>query len=151
MLSQTAQYALHAILYIAEHGGDRPVSVADMARELDVPRNYLSKTLHQLSRAGIVTATFGPGGGFRLSRPADQLTLDDVVSPFDESRAERHCLLGQAHCSDGAPCAAHAHWKGISEQIHTFFRTTTIATLLSSDHDDSPLLTAPRRRPAPTS
>jgi Rrf2 family iron-sulfur cluster assembly transcriptional regulator len=129
MLNQTAEYALRAVLHIAEHGIDRPVPVGDIAQALDVPRNYLSKTLHQLSRAGIVTSTFGPGGGFQLGDPANRLTLDRVIAPFDTT-GERHCLLGQTRCRDSAPCAAHEHWKHIAEQIHTFFASTTVADLL---------------------
>ena len=142
MLSQTAEYALRAILHLAEQAAlsDRPVSVTDMAVALDVPRNYLSKTLHHLSRAGVVASTFGPGGGFRLARRADVMTLDEVVAPFDDQRGERHCLLGRARCKDSDPCQAHAHWKGISTQIQHFFRTTTVATLLLPGHADSPLL-----------
>jgi Rrf2 family protein len=150
VLSQTAQYALRAVLHIARHGEERPVSVGEIAQALDVPRNYLSKTLHQLSRAGVLAPTFGPGGGFRLARPADRLTLDEVVAPFDEAGGERHCLLGRARCSDHDPCPAHAHWKGISDQIHQFFMTTTVATLLQPDEATAALLPASRQRPART-
>lgn len=132
MLSQTAEYALRAVMHVAEHGVERPVAVGDIAQALDVPRNYLSKTLHQLSRAGVLTSTFGPGGGFRLATPAERLTLDDVIAPFDTA-GERHCLLGQPRCRDAAPCAAHGRWKEISEQIHAFFANTTVADLLRGD------------------
>lgn len=135
MLSQTAEYAIRAVLHIAEHGADRPVSVGEIAEALAVPRNYLSKTLHQLSRAGIVTSTFGPGGGFQLGPRANALTLDRIIAPFDTS-GERHCLLGQARCRDSAPCPAHGRWKGIAEQIHTFFGTTTVADLLNGGADE---------------
>jgi Rrf2 family protein len=146
VLSQTAEYALRAVLHLAGQAADsdRPVNVTEMAVALDVPRNYLSKTLHQLSRAGVLTSTFGPGGGFRLARPAHAMTLDEVVAPFDDQGGERHCLLGRARCADSDPCQAHAHWKGISTQIQHFFRTTTVATLLLPGHADSPLL--PRSR-----
>jgi Rrf2 family protein len=150
MLSQTAEYALRAVLHIAEHGADRPVSVGEISEALAVPRNYLSKTLHQLSRAGVVTSTFGPGGGFQLGARANALTLDRIIAPFDTS-GERHCLLGQTRCRDSAPCAAHGRWKDIAEQIHTFFATTTVADLLNGGADE--LLTmsgsrsaSPRRR-----
>lgn len=149
MLSQTAEYALRAVLHIAGVAADRPVAVGEIAEALDVPRNYLSKTLHQLSRVGMVTSTFGPGGGYRLAKPATEITLDEVVAPFDETGGERHCLLGRTRCSDADPCLAHAHWKDISDQIQTFFQTTTIAKLLEPEHADSPLLTAARQRSAP--
>jgi Rrf2 family protein len=148
VLSQTAQYALRAVLHIAEHGADRPVPVGDIAQALDVPRNYLSKTLHQLARSGVVASTFGPGGGFRLARPASELTLDAVVAPFD-SAGERHCLLGRAQCADSDPCPAHERWKAISIQIHDFFARTTVAHLARGDHADV-LLSQPSRPPAQT-
>jgi len=144
MLSQTAEYALRAVLHIAEHGADRPTAVGDIAQALDVPRNYLSKTLHQLARAGVVTSTFGPGGGFQLGSPASELTLQAVITPFDTA-GERHCLLGRARCRDSDPCPAHGRWKGIAEQIERFFATTTVADLLRGDVPD--LLPVKRSRP----
>jgi Rrf2 family protein len=145
MLSQTAEYALRAVLHIAEHGADRPVPVGEIAQALDVPRNYLSKTLHQLSRAGVVTSTFGPGGGFQLGSRASELTLHAVITPFDTA-GERHCLLGRARCRDSDPCPAHGRWKGIAEQIERFFAATTVADLLRGDLPD--LLPVKRSRPA---
>jgi len=147
MLSQTAEYALRAALHIAEFGADRPVAVNEIAQALDVPRNYLSKTLHQLARVGVVTSTFGPGGGFQLSAPPDQLTLDTIIAPFDTA-AERHCLLGRARCRDSAPCAAHERWKTIADQIQGFFATTTVADLLRGDAPD--LLSPQAVRPTTT-
>lgn len=147
MLSQTAEYALRAALHIAQFGADRPVAVGEIAQALDVPRNYLSKTLHQLARAGIVTSSFGPGGGFQLATPADRLTLDAIIAPFDTA-AERHCLLGRARCRDSAPCAAHERWKSIAEQIQRFFATTTVADLLRGDAPD--LLSPPTARRSAT-
>ena len=148
ILSQTAEYALRAVLHLAEHGAERPIAVGELAEALDVPRNYLSKTLHQLSRAGLLTSTYGPGGGFRLATTPDRLTLEAVVAPFEET-GRRHCLLGRARCADNNPCQAHEHWKGISEQIRSFFATTTVATLVSQG-GAGPLLSPPRRRPART-
>lgn len=136
MLNQTAEYALRAVLHIAEQGGERPVSVQEIADALDVPRNYLSKTLHQLARAGVVTSTFGPGGGFRLAAPASRMTLDVVVAPFDAA-GERHCLLGGARCSDATACAAHEQWKPVAAQIQQFFANTTVASLAGAGGADA--------------
>ena len=132
MLSQTAEYALRAVLHIAQVGAERPVAVGEIAQALDVPRNYLSKTLHQLSRAGIVTSTFGPGGGFNLGDTPERMTLDTIIAPFDTA-AERHCLLGRAQCRDSSPCAAHGRWKHIAEQIQQFFATTTVADMINPE------------------
>ncbi|HXG43573.1 MAG TPA: Rrf2 family transcriptional regulator [Gemmatimonadales bacterium] len=129
MLSQTAEYALRAVLTIAAAGEDHPIGAARLAAELGIPQNYLSKTLHLLCRAGVLDSTRGKFGGFRLARPATAITLLEVVRPFDEISSGRACLLGLPVCSDQTPCAAHRKWKQVSERVAAFFRETTVADL----------------------
>jgi Rrf2 family protein len=128
-LSQTAEYALRAVLYLAEQGEGRPVQVGQMAQALRIPRNYLSKILHLLARDGVLASTRGKQGGFRLAIPADRLMLLRVVGPFDRFEARRACLLGRPQCSDRTACAAHTRWKDVSERLTAFFRETTVADL----------------------
>lgn len=130
MLSQTAEYALRAALYLAAHGGEGPVKLERISEALGVPRNYLSKTLHQLARAGVLASERGPYGGFRLSGAPELLTLAEVVEPFDPARLVRRCLLGEGECSDATPCAAHDRWKVVADPMRAFFRRTTVADLI---------------------
>ena len=129
MLSQTAQYALRAVLAIAAGRGEA-VGAGVLAQRLGLPQNYLSKTLHQLARAGLLESTRGKSGGFRLARPAERITLRDIVGLFDDISARRTCLLGNPQCSDVNPCPLHHKWKAASERNATFFRETTIGELL---------------------
>ena len=133
MLTLTAEYALRAVLYIAHQDGAGRVRVDALADVLELPRNYLSKTLNQLSKQGVLDSHRGPSGGFRLAVPADELTLAHVVDAFDPHRGRRECLLGRSHCDDSRPCPAHERWKGLGERLARFFRETTVADLLS-DH-----------------
>jgi Rrf2 family protein len=132
MLSQTAEYALRTVLFLGEHPDRTRVRVGELADSLEIPQNYLSKTLHQLARAGVLASSRGKLGGFRLARPADRISLAEVIAPFGGPTATRSCLLGRAVCSDQNPCAAHARWKGVSAQVADFFRETTVAELLGS-------------------
>lgn len=129
VLSQTAEYALRAVLYIAARGGTRAVRSDEIAVALHIPKSYLSKTLRTLAKAGGLTSERGRAGGFRLASPASQLLLERVVAPFEEGAARRHCLLGGEVCSDLTACAAHHAWKATAEHIAVFFRTTTLAAL----------------------
>ena len=138
-LPQTAEYALRAVYHIAESDGDGPVRVADVAHALGVPRNYLSKTLHQLARAQVLHSTRGPRGGFRLAAPPEQITLADVVGPFLPAEG-RACVLGRARCSDATPCAAHHRWKLVAERMRTFFGETTVADLVAAPGKRGPPL-----------
>jgi Rrf2 family protein len=130
MLSQTAEYALRAALHLAAHPGSRPTSVGELAEALDVPRNYLSKTLHLLARAGILASTRGKRGGFRLARPPADIPLCAVVAPFGPFGGEPRCILGRPVCSDRKPCPAHARWRAAAAATQAFFRDTTLADLL---------------------
>lgn len=130
-LPQTAEYALRAVYFIAEWPDGLPVRVGDIAESLDVPRNYLSKTLHHLVGEGVLRSTRGPLGGFQLAVPADRLSLGDVVRPFVPAEG-RTCVLGRARCSDLTPCAAHFRWKEASEGMRHFFDQTTVADLVNA-------------------
>lgn len=125
-LPQTAEYALRAVLHIASRKD--LVRVAPMAEELGMPRNYLSKTLHQLAKAGVLESTRGPRGGFQLAIPADKLTLAVILEPFGVLDGGG-CLLGRTECLDSAPCAAHWRWKALSAGLEEFFGETTVADL----------------------
>lgn len=131
MLSSTAEYAVKAVLHLAAHADARPVRVGEVADALGIPRNYLSKILHELARAGVLTSSRGKHGGFQLAVPPEELSLLTVVSQFDQISESRSCLLGKAQCSDRHACAVHWRWKALSEQIAAFFSETTVADLMN--------------------
>ena len=127
VLSQTAVYALRATLCLAEREPHERLRVDDIAAELGVPRNYLSKILHVLARDGVLSSSRGPGGGFTLARPASELKLEEIVQRFDGFPSESGCLLGRTECSEEDPCAAHDQWKHVAAAVRDFFRDTSLA------------------------
>lgn len=129
MLSKTAKYAVRAALCLAEEASDAPMPVDDIAARLDVPRNYLSKILHELARTDILDSTRGPGGGFRLARPAAELRLSDIVRHFDDMPDQTTCLLGRDRCSETDPCRAHTRWAAVRSAITGFLDDTYLADL----------------------
>ncbi len=129
ILGSTTQYAFRAVLYVAAHSDRTPVRVDEIAEELRVPRNYLSKTLHVLAREGILRSGRGPKGGFQLARPPHEITFAQIAAPFDDV-IERRCLLGRAQCGWKNPCSAHPRWEAIAISIRDFFSGTTVADLL---------------------
>lgn len=137
ILSQTAQYALRAVVHLSEHPDRGPLRVDDIAHALHVPRNYLSKTLHALARAGVLDSTRGPSGGFELARPASHILLTEVLEPFGAVPDQHTCLLGHQVCNDRKPCQAHEQWKGASAAMKAFFDRTTVADLAESHAHDA--------------
>jgi len=130
VLTQTEEYALRTALYLARRYGERPARVNELAAALGIPRNYLSKTLHLLGRAGVLTSPRGRLGGCQLSRPPEQFRLVTVLEPFGHVSGNRRCLLGNEVCSDRTACDAHQRWKSVSESVEGFFRETTLSELL---------------------
>lgn len=125
-------YAVRAALTLAEAPEGTLVTVDEIAGQLGMPRNYLSKILHSMARGGVLTSTRGPGGGFRLARPASELTLSDIVRHFDDLPESSGCLLGRERCSDDDPCLAHERWKSVSTSVQDFFNKTTLVDLSRS-------------------
>lgn len=133
MLSQTAEYALRAVIQLALEPDGAPIQAAELASRLRLPANYLAKTLMALGRAGVVSGTRGKGGGYQLARPASRITLADVIAPFERLEGPSWCLLGRPECSDRHPCPAHHRWKAATAQATAFYRATTIDALLTAD------------------
>lgn len=131
MLSGTAEYALRAVLFLADHADRRSVPVGQVADALRLPHNYLSKILHELARTDVLVSARGKHGGFRLARPAGEISLRSIVTPFDRVAVGRTCLLGRVQCSDRTACAVHWRWKSLAEDVAAFFHDTTVADLRS--------------------
>ncbi|NIP95431.1 MAG: Rrf2 family transcriptional regulator, partial [Akkermansiaceae bacterium] len=95
-------------------------------------RNYLSKTLHRLAQTGLLVSVRGPGGGFQLAQPPEEIPLRRVVEAVEPpDGAESRCLLGRARCNPDDPCAAHARWCEVTERVDHFFGETMLADITS--------------------
>jgi len=130
MFTTTSQYALRALVELAREPAGSSVLGQDLAERAAIPANYLAKILWTLRNAGLLAATRGHGGGYRLARPAQQITLVEVVRQFEGIYAEPGCLLGEQHeCSDQTPCSAHSAWKKVKQAYLDFIRETTIADI----------------------
>ncbi len=125
MLSRTSEYALRALIHLAEHQAEWPIAGSRIAAAAGVPAKYLSKILGDLVRAGVLESSPGKTGGFRLSRPAKKVSLLDVLSPF-EPFDRRRCPFGNHECSDANPCRAHDGWKKVVETQQRFLLKTSV-------------------------
>ena len=135
LLPHTAEYAMRAVCYIAEHQAEGPVPVPAIARALGAPQNYLSKILHQLRALGVLSSVRGTAGGYRLSGPASGIRLARVVEPFmPETR--NHCIMGHPRCGDDVACGAHERWSSIKASAQRFFAEVTLADLMNNTTRD---------------
>lgn len=130
MLTVTAQHAIRALVELARLDAGETMFGKDLARKANVPPNYLSKILWTLGSTGIIEATRGTSGGYRLARPAESIRLVDIVQPFEKSHGNG-CLMDGTHpCDETAPCAAHEAWSRVKETYREFLDSTTLAALV---------------------
>ena len=132
MLSSTSDYALRAILVLAQAEHGQPMRAAAIARATGSPANYRGKTLNALAKAGLVASARGPMGGFTLLVPADKLSLARIVDCFEETRPNTRCLLGNRPCDGRHPCRAHVRWNAVLAARRSALADTTVADLLGS-------------------
>ncbi len=129
MISRTGIHAATALASLAAlEPGEFAGSVA-IAREIGAPQNYLGKLLNVLAGEGLVQSQKGFGGGFRLARRADKISLYDVVEPLDRVSRWGDCFLQGGKCKPDNPCAVHSRWKTIRDEYLKFLKETTIEDL----------------------
>lgn len=133
MLSQTAEHALRAVLYLGGRGRDELVSADRIAAALGTPPNYTAKTLRRLSRKGLLRSVRGPHGGFQLRVDPDALSLARLVDAVDERAVDGAvCLLGDRPCDPGRPCAAHPRWSALQQRMNELMEQTSVGDLLGA-------------------
>jgi Rrf2 family nitric oxide-sensitive transcriptional repressor len=128
MLSQTAEYALRAVVALATTSR-QALTAQEIASESHVPADYLAKVLRLLARAGLVRAQRGRGGGFQTVRPSNQLTVLEVVSAVDPVRRIKTCPLGLAAHGENL-CSLHRAIDDAACSVEEAFRATTIQSLI---------------------
>jgi len=133
ILNQSANYALRAVLFLAQRTEVGAQNADVIAAAIGVPRNYMGKVLHTLGRSRVLTSVRGPHGGFKLASAADRIALAAVITPFQELPTSSACLLGDRACNPLRPCGAHAQWRRMSDPVTAFFRETTVASMLASE------------------
>ena len=127
--SKACEYAIRALAHLAVVEGGQPAQAQQIARAEHLPLPVLGKILQDLVRKGILTSRRGPGGGFRLARRSNLITLRDVVAAMDGLDHFHTCAAGLPMCGDEAPCPLHDSWKVIRTQILKDLETTTVAQM----------------------
>jgi Rrf2 family iron-sulfur cluster assembly transcriptional regulator len=131
-LSTKGRYAVMAMTDLAGRGGDRAVSVAEIADRQQISQAYLEQIFARLRRRGIVTSHRGPGGGYRLARPAAETTVADVVIAVDEPLRAIRCGGGKTGCmKDGARCLTHDLWEETGRHLRDYLASVSLADVAS--------------------
>ena len=130
MLTKTSKQIINALVELAKLKEGEWLGTGAIAQKIKSPQNYLGKMLQSFAIMGLVVSQKGLGGGFRLAKGAEKITLFDVVEPIENVSVWSGCALGMKKCSDSNPCAVHYQWKTIKDQYLNFLKKTTVASLV---------------------
>ncbi|MEH6585478.1 MAG: Fe-S cluster assembly transcriptional regulator IscR [Halioglobus sp.] len=128
-LTTKGRYAVTAMLDLALHGSNGPVSLADISGRQDISLSYLEQLFAKLRRNELVTSVRGPGGGYRLSRNMGEIFVAQIVDAVNEAVDATGCG-GTADCQQGEVCLTHHLWCDLSDQIHNFLSQISLANLM---------------------
>ncbi|MDX1557272.1 MAG: Fe-S cluster assembly transcriptional regulator IscR [Marinobacter sp.] len=128
-LTTKGRYAVTAMLDLALHGDQGPVSLADISARQEISLSYLEQLFSRLRRQKLVVSIRGPGGGYRLSRPAADLYIAEVVDAVSESLDTTRCG-NKGDCQKGEKCLTHHLWSDLSDQIHQFLSEISLGDLM---------------------
>lgn len=129
-ISEAASLGLHSMVLLAAKP-DKPLSTHEVASELRVSEAHLSKVFQRLAKAGLVTSTRGPGGGFVLAKPADTISLLEVYETIDGPLTGEDCLLGDPTCN-GKACLLGGLVKAVNEQMRSYLTNTRLADVTAT-------------------
>jgi Rrf2 family protein len=132
IFSNPTEYAIRGLSELAIRGEDKPVMLDELVSGTDLPRDFLAKVFQKLVRGGVLRSAKGRGGGFRLARPAHEITLIHIVEAIDGPQTLDMCVVGLEKCNDQMPCPQHDLYKPIRQRLKDYLTTTTLADLAAS-------------------
>ena len=128
--SSRFQYALRALVDLALHQAGGPVTVSLIAKRQGIPVRFLEQLFNQLRRKGVVVAERGPRGGHRLTRPADQISIQEIFDIFESTSSQKTPWK-----KDGASDPARSVWDQVEKAIRNTLGSTTLKNLADQLHD----------------
>lgn len=129
-LTTKGRYAVTAVLDLALHQDNGPVSLAAISKRQCISLSYLEQLFAKLRRNSIVSSTRGPGGGYKLTNNVDQIRVSDIILAVDESCRVVDCADSDG-CAGDYQCLTHDLWQELSNEIRSFLDGITISEIMS--------------------
>jgi len=133
-LTTKGRFAVTAMIDVAMHGTKTPVTLAGVSQRQKISLSYLEQLFGKLRRHSLVESVRGPGGGYRLARAPDSISVADVIVAVDEPIDATKCG-GRENCNDdGKRCMTHELWANLNQHIFGYLRSVSLAELVAQQH-----------------
>jgi len=129
-LTTKGRFAVTAMIDVAMHSRSGPATLAGVSERQKISLSYLEQLFGKLRRHGLVESVRGPGGGYHLGRPAESVSVADIILAVDEPIDATQCG-GRENCHDDRRCMTHELWAGLNAHIFDFLQSVTLAQLVA--------------------
>lgn len=134
IFSKKCEYGLQAVLYLAAHLENEVITSDEIAKKLNIPKEFVSKILQSLTESKIISSKKGKAGGFSLAKDPKEIKLIDIVDAIDGLGVFDSCILGFPNCNVDKPCPLHDKWgelrtkayKMLTDENLDHFKTKTL-------------------------
>lgn len=128
-LTSKGRYAVTAMLDIALNQTKGPITLAMISERQAISLSYLEQIFAKLKKSGLVLSARGPGGGYRLSRSAEEISVGEIIAAVNEDLEPRRCH-GRANCQGGNQCLSHELWADLSDMIQQFLVSVSLQQVI---------------------
>ena len=132
-LTTKGRFAVTAMVDLAMRHGRGPVTLAAISERQHISLSYLEQLFGKLRRHKLVASTRGPGGGYNLARPAQEVSVADIVTAVDEPIDATQCG-GKENCHDDKRCMTHDLWATLNEKMHEYLSSVSLGDLVAHQH-----------------
>ncbi|MEL7152089.1 MAG: Rrf2 family transcriptional regulator [Pseudomonadota bacterium] len=143
-LSTKGRYAMVALADLAMSSEDTLLSLAEISRRQDISLSYLEQLFVKLRRAGLVDSVRGPGGGYRLAKPASEIRVADILGAVDETVSAMHTGAGATGGLSGSRAQSMTNrlWEGLSAHVYVFLHQTRLSDVIENELAPCPAVPA---------
>lgn len=125
-LSNTSQYAIRILAYIADKKDSELINATEVAKTLDISYKFLTKIMTELVKADLVESIRGRNGGFKLKKSSSEIMVNDILNLFNDSIKDEQCILGIGFCNRMCKCALHDQWKEPKYLMQKMFQESSL-------------------------
>jgi Rrf2 family transcriptional regulator, iron-sulfur cluster assembly transcription factor len=129
-LTTKGRFAVTAMIDLALHNGEGPVTLAEISERQKISLSYLEQLFGKLRRKALVSSVRGPGGGYNLAKPLETVSVADIIVAVDEPIDATQCG-GKENCRDERKCITHDLWMSLNEHIFDYLRSVTLGQLVA--------------------
>lgn len=134
ILSTKGRYAVMAMVDLAMRDGAHPTSLSQIAESQEIPLAYLEQIFARMKKSGLVQSVRGPGGGYILAKPSEEISMNTIVEASEESIKMTRCSAAEGGCMAArAKCLTHDLWEGLGDQIESYLSSVSLAQVCARE------------------